>query len=63
MSTTNQTYFKNINTIKFERRDSDNPLAFKWYDENRIVAGKALAEDRNYLNRSFRMRIKQVKNN
>lgn len=41
---TNQSYFKNIDTIKFEGRESDNPLAFKWYDENRIVAGKTLKE-------------------
>lgn len=40
MNTTKQTYFKNIDTIKFEGRESDNPLAFKWYDENRVVAGK-----------------------
>jgi len=38
------TYFKNISTIPFEGRESDNPLAFKWYDENRIVAGKTLKE-------------------
>ncbi|MCV9927716.1 xylose isomerase [Flavobacterium sp. LS1R49] len=44
MSTTKQSYFKNIDTIKFEGRESDNPLAFKWYDENRIVAGKTLKE-------------------
>lgn len=44
MSTTKQTYFKNIDTIKFEGRESDNPLAFKWYDENRVVAGKTLKE-------------------
>ncbi|WP_338731601.1 xylose isomerase [Mangrovimonas cancribranchiae] len=45
MSTiTSQAYFKNINTIPFEGKDSDNPLAFKWYDENRIVAGKTLKE-------------------
>ncbi|MBF4486085.1 MULTISPECIES: xylose isomerase [unclassified Flavobacterium] len=43
MSTTNQ-YFKNIDAIKFEGRESDNPLAFKWYDENRVVAGKTLKE-------------------
>lgn len=43
MSTTNQ-YFKNIDTIKFEGRESTNPLAFKWYDENRVVAGKTLKE-------------------
>lgn len=62
MSTTNQTYFKNIDPIKFEGRDSDNPLAFKWYDKNRNVAGKIVAKE-NYSNRSFRMPIKQVKNN
>lgn len=44
MSTTNTSYFKNIDTIKFEGRESNNPLAFKWYDENRIVAGKTLKE-------------------
>lgn len=44
MNTTKQSYFKNIDTIKFEGKESDNPLAFKWYDENRVVAGKTLKE-------------------
>ncbi|QKJ62216.1 xylose isomerase [Flavobacterium sp. M31R6] len=44
MNTTTQSYFKNIDTIKFEGRESTNPLAFKWYDENRVVAGKTLKE-------------------
>ncbi|PVX45633.1 D-xylose isomerase [Flavobacterium sp. 103] len=44
MATTKQSYFKNIDTIKFEGRESTNPLAFKWYDENRVVAGKTLKE-------------------
>ena len=44
MSTTTQAYFKTVDTIKFEGRESSNPLAFKWYDENRIVAGKPLKE-------------------
>lgn len=44
MNTTKQIYFKNIDTIKFEGRESNNPLAFKWYDENRVVAGKTLKE-------------------
>ncbi|MEE9362179.1 MAG: xylose isomerase [Cellulophaga sp.] len=35
-------YFPKIDKIKFEGRDSKNPLAFKWYDENRIVGGKSL---------------------
>lgn len=37
-------YFKGIDKIKFEGRESKNPLAFKWYDENRVVAGKTLKE-------------------
>jgi xylose isomerase len=37
-------YFKGIGQIKYEGRQSDNPLAFKWYDENKIVAGKPLKE-------------------
>ncbi|MBS1748158.1 MAG: xylose isomerase [Bacteroidetes bacterium] len=37
-------YFKNIPQIKFEGPASDNPLAFRWYDENRIIAGKPLKE-------------------
>ena len=37
-------YFKGVGSIKFEGRTSDNPLAFKWYDENRIVAGKTMKE-------------------
>lgn len=39
-----QKYFKGIPQIKFEGKESDNPLAFKYYDENRIVAGKSLKE-------------------
>ena len=38
------TYFKNIDPIKFEGKESDNPLAFKYYDENKVVAGKTLKE-------------------
>lgn len=37
-------YFKNIPQIKYEGRESDNPLAFHWYDENKIIAGKTLKE-------------------
>lgn len=37
-------FFKGIGPIKYEGPDSDNPLAFKWYDENRTVAGKTLKE-------------------
>ena len=37
-------YFPGIGQIRFEGPKSDNPLAFKWYDENKIIAGKKLKE-------------------
>lgn len=40
----NQTYFKEIGQIKYEGPDSDNPLAFRWYDASRVIAGKTMAE-------------------
>lgn len=35
-------YFKEVKVIKYEERKSKNPLAFKWYDPNKRVAGKTL---------------------
>ena len=40
----NKEYFKGINQIKYEGKESKNPLAFKWYNENQIVAGKTMKE-------------------
>lgn len=37
-------YFENIDKIKFEGVESNNPLSFKYYDANRIVAGKKMSE-------------------
>ena len=37
-------YFNGIGKITYEGKESDNPLAFKWYDENQIVAGKSMKE-------------------
>jgi xylose isomerase len=37
-------YFPKIKKIKYEGPDSKNPLAFKWYDENEIVAGKTMRD-------------------
>lgn len=37
-------YFKGIDKIKFEGKGSKNPLAFKWYDENKVVGGKTMKE-------------------
>ncbi|WP_136482861.1 xylose isomerase [Cognatitamlana onchidii] len=37
-------YFKGIDKIKFEGKDSDNPLAFKYYNPDQVVAGKTMSE-------------------
>ena len=37
-------YFKGIDQIKFEGTESDNPLAFRYYNENQLVAGKTMKE-------------------
>ena len=37
-------YFKNINEINYEGPDSENPLSFKYYDENKQVLGKTMKE-------------------
>jgi xylose isomerase len=39
-----KTYFPTIEKIQFEGRESQNPLAFKFYDENRVIAGKTMKE-------------------
>lgn len=33
-----------IGKIAYEGSSSDNPLAFQWYDENKVVAGKPMKE-------------------
>jgi xylose isomerase len=40
----NKEYFKGINKIPFEGKESDNPLAYKFYDPERVVAGKKLKD-------------------
>ena len=37
-------FFQGVGKIKYEGPESDNPLAFRWYDENKIVAGKTMKE-------------------
>src|SRR5438067_8503524 len=39
-----KSYFKNIPQVKFEGVESDNPFAFRWYDENKVVAGNTLKD-------------------
>ena len=40
----NKEFFKGIEQVKFEGKSSDNPMAFRWYDENRIVDNKSMKE-------------------
>lgn len=37
-------YFPFVEKIEYEGFDSDNPLAYKYYDENRLVGGKTMKE-------------------
>jgi len=37
-------FFKQIGAIKFEGLESDNPLAFRWYDADRIIGGKTMKD-------------------
>ncbi|HMF72772.1 MAG TPA: hypothetical protein VK616_14945, partial [Flavitalea sp.] len=37
-------YFPGIGQIQYEGPQSDNPLAFKWYDEKKVIAGKSMKE-------------------
>ncbi|MGB3735687.1 MAG: xylose isomerase [Ilumatobacter sp.] len=37
-------FFPDVENIAYEGPDSDNPLAFRWYDPGRVVAGKTMEE-------------------
>ncbi len=37
-------YYKGIGNIKYEGKESDNPLAFKYYNPEQIVAGKSMRD-------------------
>ncbi|WP_298477044.1 xylose isomerase [uncultured Maribacter sp.] len=37
-------YFKGIGEVKFEGKESDNPLAFKYYNPEQVVAGRTMRE-------------------
>lgn len=37
-------YFPGIDKIKFEGDESTNPLAFKYYDADKVIAGKKMSE-------------------
>jgi xylose isomerase len=38
------TIFQDIDPIRYEGPDSQNPLAYRWYDQNRMVLGKTMKE-------------------
>ena len=40
----NTEYFKGIDKIQFEGKESDNPLAFKYYNPEQVVAGKKMKD-------------------
>ena len=44
ITTGDKEYFRGVDKIKFEGKDSDNPLAFKYYDASRKVAGKSMKD-------------------
>ncbi len=37
-------FFADVDRIAYEGPDSDNPLAFRWYDTDRVVAGRSMAD-------------------
>jgi xylose isomerase len=37
-------YYTGIGEIKYEGKESDNPLAFKYYNPSQVVAGKTMSE-------------------
>tara|TARA_R110002111_G_scaffold155300_9_gene222152 strand:+ start:1436 stop:2761 length:1326 start_codon:yes stop_codon:yes gene_type:complete len=37
-------YYKGIGDIKYEGKETDNPLAFKYYNPEQVVAGKTMRE-------------------
>jgi len=43
-STAQKEYFKKVSKIKYEGRDSDNPMAYRWYDESKVIAGKTMKD-------------------
>jgi xylose isomerase len=42
--TGNKEFFKGIGQVKYEGTGSDNPFSYRWYDENKVVAGKTMKE-------------------
>jgi len=41
-------YFAEFSTVRYEGPDSDNDLAYRWYDKDRVVMGKDTWEPSEY---------------
>ncbi|MBR4593806.1 MAG: xylose isomerase, partial [Bacteroidaceae bacterium] len=37
-------YFPGLKKVKFEGKDSKNPFAFHYYDENKVIMGKTMKD-------------------
>ena len=37
-------YFPGIGKIKFEGKESKNPMAFRYYDADKVIMGKKMSE-------------------
>lgn len=44
IATEKRSYFTGIDKIQYEGKESDNPLAFKYYNPDAVVAGKTMRE-------------------
>jgi xylose isomerase len=44
LTTGEKEYFPGIGKIPFEGKGTDNPLAYRWYNENQMVGGKTMKE-------------------
>jgi xylose isomerase len=41
---TDPSFFGSLAPVRFEGPDSDNPLSFRWYDKDRMVAGRRMED-------------------
>ncbi|MGI9646782.1 MAG: xylose isomerase, partial [Ilumatobacteraceae bacterium] len=44
MTDASPSFFPDVDKIAYEGPESDNPLSFRWYDADRVVAGRTMAE-------------------
>jgi xylose isomerase len=44
VATLKKEFFRKVPVIKYEGQNTDNPFAFRWYDENKLVAGKSMKD-------------------